>query len=49
MIKYKMFMIVIFVVIVFSVSQVYALIFNSSLHGKIIYIDAGHGGIAYTK
>jgi len=32
-------------IMIFSISQVYAIMFGYSLMGKVFYIDAGHGGI----
>ena len=42
--KFKNLIIILFFVITFSVYKVNASVFNLNLLGKIIYLDAGHGG-----
>ena len=43
--KYKTLIIVMFFIFVFSISKVYADVNDFSLLGKVIYLDAGHGGV----
>ena len=43
--KYKLIMIIFLFITIFSISKVYATINGYSLLGRIIYLDAGHGGI----
>lgn len=43
--KYKLIIIIFLFITIFSISKVYANIFNYTLLGKTIYIDPGHGGI----
>ena len=43
--KYKLTIIICLFISIFSISKVYAQIFNYTLLGKTIYIDPGHGGI----
>lgn len=43
--KYKTLAIVMFFLFSFSISRVYASVNDLSLLGKIIYLDAGHGGV----
>lgn len=43
--KYKTFMIICFFILIFSLSKVEGLVVDNNLLGKIIYLDAGHGGI----
>lgn len=45
MIRYKLLIICSFFLSIFCFSRVYALVNDYSLIGKIIYLDAGHGGI----
>ena len=51
--KDKITILVLFLIMVFSISKVYALAISNSLMGKIIYLDAGHGemdsGAVYGK
>lgn len=42
--KYKLIIIMFLFITIFSISKVYANIFNYTLLGKTIYIDPGHGG-----
>ncbi len=42
--KYKIIVLIIFIVLVFSFSKAYAHINDLPLLGKVIYIDPGHGG-----
>lgn len=43
--KYKTLIIIMFLIFTFSISKVYAGVNDLSLLGKVIYLDAGHGGI----
>ena len=43
--KYKSLVIIMFFIFTFSISQVYADVNDLSLLGKVIYLDAGHGGV----
>lgn len=43
--KYKITILILFIVCTFYISKVYSLINGYTLLGKTIYIDAGHGGI----
>lgn len=43
--KYKTLIIIMFFIFAFSISRVYADINDLTLLGKIIYLDAGHGGV----
>lgn len=43
--KYKSLIIIMFFIFAFSISKVYANVNGLSLLGKIIYLDAGHGGV----
>lgn len=43
--KFKLTIIICMLISIFSISKVYAQVFNYTLLGKIIYIDPGHGGI----
>lgn len=43
--KYKSLIIIMFFIFAFSISKVYANVNDLSLLGKIIYLDAGHGGV----
>lgn len=43
--KYKSLIIIMFFIFAFSISKVYANVNDFSLLGKVIYLDAGHGGI----
>lgn len=43
--EYKTLMIVMFFLSVFCFSRVNAIVRDYSLLGKIIYLDAGHGGL----
>lgn len=43
--KYKSIILIIFLISLFSLSQVHAKTNDLTLLGKIIYLDAGHGGI----
>ena len=43
--KYKSIILIIFLISLFSLSQVHATTNDLTLLGKIIYLDAGHGGI----
>lgn len=45
MIKYKIFILVAFYLFFFSYFKVYANVCDFPLFGKIIYLDAGHGGV----
>lgn len=45
MIKYKTLVFVMFFIFTFSLSKVYADVGDFSLLGKVIYLDAGHGGV----
>ncbi len=45
MYKYKALIIIMFFIFAFSLSKVYADIKDLPLLGKIIYLDAGHGGV----
>lgn len=40
-----MLIMIFFLLMIFSISKVYAITFGYSLMGKIIYIDPGHGGV----
>lgn len=42
--KYKYLIIICFFIFSFSISKVYAKVNDMPLLGKIIYLDAGHGG-----
>ncbi len=44
MLKYKLFILLLFIISLYSIELVYAMT-NDSLEGKIIYIDPGHGGV----
>jgi len=43
--KYKSLIIIMFFIFIFSISRVYADVNDLSLLGKVIYLDAGHGGV----
>jgi len=43
--KYKTLVIIMFFIFAFSLSKVYANVSDLPLLGKIIYLDAGHGGV----
>lgn len=43
--KYKLLIIVCFLISLLSISRVNAIINSDSLNGKVIYLDPGHGGI----
>lgn len=43
--KYKSLIIIMFFIFAFSISKVYASVNDLSLLGKVIYLDAGHGGV----
>lgn len=43
--QYKTLILVMFFICVFSLSKVNALVKDYSLVGRIIYLDAGHGGL----
>lgn len=43
--KYKTLIIIMFFIFVFSISRVYADINDLTLLGRVIYLDAGHGGV----
>lgn len=43
--KYKIIIIMSLFISIFSISKVYANVFNYTLLGKTIYIDPGHGGV----
>ena len=43
--KYKTLIIIMFFIFAFSISRVYADINDLTLLGKVIYLDAGHGGV----
>lgn len=43
--KYKLIIIIFLFITIFSISKVYANVFNYTLLGKTIYIDPGHGGV----
>ena len=43
--KYKTLIIIMFFIFAFSISRVYADINELTLLGKVIYLDAGHGGV----
>ena len=43
--KYKLSMLIIFILSIISINKVYAYFCDIPLFGKIIYLDAGHGGI----
>lgn len=43
--KYKILMISLVIILFLILSKVYAISLSTSLTGKIIYLDAGHGGI----
>lgn len=43
--KYKFLVIIMFFLFSFSISHVYADVSDLSLLGKVIYLDAGHGGV----
>ena len=43
--KYKTLVIVMFFIFSFSISRVYASVSDLPLLGKVIYLDAGHGGV----
>lgn len=45
MLKYKIYVLILFILIVFSISYIRASNNNLPLFGKVIYLDAGHGGI----
>jgi len=47
--QYKTLIICLFFLSIFCLSKVNAIVKDYSLLGKVIYIDPGHGGIAYTK
>jgi len=47
--QYKTLIICLFFLSIFCFSRVNAVVNDFSLLGKSIYLDAGHGGIAYTK
>lgn len=42
--KYKILIIVMFFICVFTLSKVHAEVNGLTLLGKVIYLDAGHGG-----
>jgi len=43
--KYKIIQIGIFLIMILSISKVYAITFGYSLMGKIVFLDPGHGGL----
>lgn len=43
--KYKTLVIIMFFIFSFSISRVYASVSDLPLLGKVIYLDAGHGGV----
>lgn len=43
--KYKALIIIMFFIFSFSISKVYATVSDLPLLGKVIYLDAGHGGV----
>ena len=43
--KYKNLVIIMFFIFSFSISRVYASVSDLPLLGKVIYLDAGHGGL----
>ena len=43
--RYKITLLILFLIILFSVNQVNAYVNDFPLLGKTIYLDAGHGGI----
>ena len=43
--KYKYFILLSFFLFIFSINKCYAWVNGFSLSGKIIYLDAGHGGV----
>lgn len=43
--KYNIFIFILFIIFITSIDRVYAIINSYSLFGKIIYLDAGHGGV----
>lgn len=45
MIKYKLLVISMFFILTFSICEVYADVNDLPLLGKVIYLDAGHGGV----
>ena len=45
MCKYKSLVFIMFFLFSFSISKVYAEISDLPLLGKVIYLDAGHGGV----
>lgn len=45
MLKYKIYVLILFILIVFSISYIRASNNNLPLFGKVIYLDAGHGGL----
>ena len=47
--QYKTLMIVMFFLSVFALGKVNAIVRDYSLLGKVIYLDAGHGGIGETQ
>lgn len=49
MVKYKYFVIIMFFILTFSISKVYADVNDLVLLGKVIYLDAGHQGYLITR
>ena len=47
--EYKTLILVMFFICVFSLGRVNALVNDYSMLGKVIYLDAGHGGLGETQ